>query len=223
MPFTDPNTIAAALDQELRSLPVHNTADERRVRRKFSRMLKTYPPALVLDTARLLLDRYHRRWHAYEMIADHPAAMSQIGEAELIRFGAGIDSWDTVDAFARTLAGPAWRLGQVSDDLIVRWAGSEDRWQRRAALVSTVAWNMRSQGGMGDSRRTLQICALLVSDHDDMVVKAMSWALRELVVHDPEAVLRFLDEHEATLAGRIKREVRNKITFGLKQTRKNRL
>jgi 3-methyladenine DNA glycosylase AlkD len=29
---------------------------------------------------------------------------------------------------------------------------------------------------------------LLVDDRDDMVVKAMSWALRELAKHDPKAV-----------------------------------
>ncbi len=27
-----------------------------------------------------------------------------------------------------------------------------------------------------------------------MVIKAMSWALRQLVVHDPDAVREFLDE-----------------------------
>ena len=32
---------------------------------------------------------------------------------------------------------------------------------------------------------------LLVSNHEDMVAKATSWALSELVVHDPEAVREF--------------------------------
>jgi 3-methyladenine DNA glycosylase AlkD len=108
-----------------------------------------------------------------------PAAFQHIGEVELEEIGQGIDSWWTVDAFARTLAGPAW-LKEVSDDLIQRWARSQDHWWWRAALVSTVALNLRSKGGTGDVKRTLGICHLLVGDHDDMVVKAMSWALREL-------------------------------------------
>ena len=83
-------------------------------------------------------------------------------------------------------------------------------------MVSTVALNMRSHGGTGDVERTLVVSRLLLADYDDMVVKAMSWALRELVVHDPGAVQRFLDEHEAVLAARVKREVRNKLTTGLK-------
>jgi 3-methyladenine DNA glycosylase AlkD len=49
-----------------------------------------------------------------------------------------------------------------------------------------------------------------------MVAKALSWALRELVVHDAKAVQRFLDEHEEVLAARVKREVKNKLRTGLK-------
>jgi 3-methyladenine DNA glycosylase AlkD len=124
-----------------------------------------------------------------------------------------------VDSFARTLSGPAWLHGQVSDALIHRWARSEDHWWRRAALVSTVALNVRSRGGTGDVPRTLAVCRLLVDDHDDMVVKALSWALRELVAHDPEAVRAFLGAHDEVLAARVKREVTNKLTTGLKNPR----
>jgi hypothetical protein len=53
-----------------------------------------------------------------------------------------------------------------------------------------------------------------------MLVKAMSWALRALVVHAPHAVGQFLDEHEELLAARVKREVRNKLSTGLKTPRR---
>jgi 3-methyladenine DNA glycosylase AlkD len=125
-----------------------------------------------------------------------------------------------VDSFARTLSGPAWLNRQISDDLILQWARSSNPWWRRVALVSTVALNVRSKGGKGDVRRTLTVCTLLVDDHEDMVVKAMSWALRELIVHDPEAVRKFLYEHEQKLATRVKREVRNKLITGLKTSKR---
>jgi hypothetical protein len=67
-----------------------------------------------------------------------------------------------------------------------------------------------------DVARILAVRRLLVTDREDMVVKAMSWALRELVVRDPEAVAGFLTEYEAELPARVKREVRNKMTTGLK-------
>jgi 3-methyladenine DNA glycosylase AlkD len=190
------------------------------VRRKYSRLLKPEEPGLVLDVARELFARYGERWIACELIQNHKAAFASIGEAELVEFGQGINGWGSVDAFARILSGPAWLKGQVPDALIHEWAHSSDRWWRRAALVSTVALNVRSHGGYGDVERTLEVCRLLVNDHDDMVVKAMSWALRELVVHDPGAVHRFLSEHEAALASRVKREVRNKLTTGLKNPRR---
>ena len=50
-----------------------------------------------------------------------------------------------------------------------------------------------------------------------MVVKALSWALRALTVHDPEAVRAFLADHD--VAARVRREVTNKLETGLKQPR----
>ena len=211
--------VAAQIDAEIRNLPVQNTPGERAIRRKYSRELRKASALFVLDVARELVWNYGRRSVPYELIAGHRAAFAILGEAELEELGWGINSWWSVDAFARTLAGPAWRTGQVSDALIRRWAGSADRWWRRAALVSTVALNVRSHGGRGDVPRTVAVCRLLVADHDDMVAKAMSWALRELVVYDPAAVRGFLREHDGVLAALVRREVNNKLRTGLKNPR----
>jgi 3-methyladenine DNA glycosylase AlkD len=214
--LSDVKPVAARMDAELRALPVRNTPNERAVCRRLFRELAPASPEFILALARELLLGYDHRWIAYELIESHPGAFQRLGQAELEELGRGIDSWWTVDSFARTLSGPAWLKRQVPDDLIHRWAGSEDRWWRRAALVSTVALNAPSHGGFGDVPRTLAVCRRLVDDHDDMVVKAMSWALRELLVFDPDAVRRFLAEHEVALAARVKREVRNKLDTGLK-------
>ena len=216
--FNNAEEVASAMDTELRALRVRNTPNERTVLLRYAGLLKEAPSGFILDVARALLKEH--RWLAYELIAGHKAAFRSIGEAEVEEFGQGVSSWGEVDSFARTLAGPAWLRGQVSDEMILRWANSADRWWRRAALVSTVALNMRSHGGKGDSKRTLAVCRLLVNDRDDMVVKAMSWALRELVVHDPAAVRAFLSEYENVLAGRVKREVGNKLVTGLKNPRR---
>ena len=76
--------------------------------------------------------------------------------------------------------------------------------------------NLRSRGGVGEVGRTLEVCRRLAGDGDDMVVKALSWALRELVVWDPVAVRRFLDAHHEVLAARVRREVRSKLETGRK-------
>jgi 3-methyladenine DNA glycosylase AlkD len=212
--------VGAALDAEIRALPIRNAPNKRVVRRRYSRLLKASPPDFVLAVVRALLGTHGQRGIAYELLAHHRAAFQSLGPAELEELGQGIDSWWTVDSFARDLAGPAWLQGQVPDELIARWARSPDRWWRRAALVSTVALNVRSHGGYGDTARTLTVCRMLVDDHDDMVVKGLSWALRDLVVHDPEAVTGFLEEHQDVLAARVLREVRNKLTTGLKNPRR---
>lgn len=193
---TSPAELASAFEAEQRALAVHNTGSERLICRKYSKLVSQAPAEYVLEFARLLIFTHRHRWQAYELIAGHKAAFQSLRAGELGEFGQGINSWGSVDSFARTLSGPAWRDGLVPDELIARWATSPDLWWRRAALVSTVAFNVRSQGGKGDVPRTLTICRMLVTDRADMVVKALSWALRELVYFDPQAVERFIQEHE---------------------------
>jgi 3-methyladenine DNA glycosylase AlkD len=193
-----------------------NIPKERSILREFSRRFKKAPGEFILEVAQVILLTYDHRWIAYELIQNHKGAFRLLDEDKLENLGQGIDSWWTVDSFARTLSGPAWLHGQISDEVIYQWARSKDLWWRRAALVSTVALNVRSKGGLGDTQRTLAVCRLLIYDHEDMVVKAMSWALRELVIHDPRAVMDFIQLHEHRLAGRVKREVRNKLDTGLK-------
>jgi 3-methyladenine DNA glycosylase AlkD len=208
--------VAAAIDAEIRALPVLNTRNARAVRRKYSLMLNEAAPGFIFELARELLNEYGDRWIAYELIRNHEPAFQSVGEPELRELGRDIDSWWSVDSFARTLSGPAWLKGQINDEVVHKWARSGNRWWRRAALVSTVALNVRSRGGRGDVPRTLAVCRLLVNDHDDMIAKAMSWALRELVVHSPDAVSEFLKKHERSLHARVKREVGNKLRTGLK-------
>jgi 3-methyladenine DNA glycosylase AlkD len=215
-----PAELALAFDAEQRALAIHTTASERAICRKYYNLVHQADPEYVLTFARQLLFTHGHRWQAYEIIAGHKAAFCSLRESELEEFGRGINSWWSTDSFARTLSGPVWRDGLIPDDLIVKWAKSPDLWWRRAALVSTVAFNIRSQGGKGDVARTLSICRMLVADHEDMVVKALSWALRELVYFDPQVVEGFIQEHEQVLAGRVKREVGSKLRTGLKNPRR---
>jgi 3-methyladenine DNA glycosylase AlkD len=108
----------------------------------------------------------------------------------------------------------------VPDSVVQAWCRSDDRWWRRAALACTTALNIPARGGRGDAARTLAICALLLDDRDEMVVKAMSWALRALARQDPKAVKAFVAKHADALAPRITREVNTKLTTGRKTAKK---
>ena len=217
-----PSALAERIAAAMRALPVQNTPAMREVRRAYSKRINSWEAEQVLHLAEALLFRPGLRWIGYELVRFHAGAFANLEAERLERLGQGIDSWESVDTFARVLSGPAWLRGQVPDELIHAWARSSDLWWRRAALVSTVALNAKVDKGPGDVPRTLRVCRMLVDDSEDMVVKAMSWALRELVPHDPVALRAFLREHDRALAARIQREVENKLRTGLKAPRRAR-
>jgi 3-methyladenine DNA glycosylase AlkD len=209
------------IDRRMRALPTRNTESMRALRREFSKRIANASSRQVLDLALRLLEHgaLEYRFVAYELVCHHRATLQSLRAKELEQLGRGLDSWAAVDTFGCYLSGPAWREHQVPDSLIHRWARSEDRWWRRAALVSTVPLNNKARGGSGDAPRTLDICIRLVEDRDDMVVKAMSWALRALAVRDPKAVGDFLAQQKDVIAARVRREVQNKLLTGLKNPR----
>ncbi len=218
----DHKNIAKELLDDIQKVQLKNAPNLRRVRKKYSQKLAQALPEQILDFARyfIKISNYNYRWIVFEIIQCHKTAIKSIGVKELEEFGKQINSWGAVDIFAGYLAGPAWRNGQVPDELILSWANSTDFWWRRAALVCTIPLNKRSAGGQGDIHRTLKICSKLAADNNDMVIKALSWALREIIPYDPESVLRFIRENENVLASRVKREVKNKLTTGVKNPKR---
>src|SRR5262249_46004511 len=210
--------VVSQIQTEVNALRVMNAQNLRTLRRQFSKLIARASPEVVVGIGMRLIDTpgFAYRFLAYELLLKHKAALSSLGPKDVLRLPRGLDNWGAVATFACYVSGPAWRQNQLNDDLIHRWARSKDRWQRRAAVVSTVPLNNKAHGGTGDSRRTLAVCRLVVGDRDDMVVKALSWALRELSKRYPEVVRQFLSEHEAELAPRVIREVRNKLSTGRK-------
>jgi 3-methyladenine DNA glycosylase AlkD len=153
---------------------------------------------------------------AFEFLWKNKKALQVLTPAQIFALGKTLDNWVSVDMFCLCITGYNWRTGKIQDDVIETWAKSENRWIRRTALVSTVPLNLRARGGTGDVKRTLRICKILITDYDDMIVKAMSWALRELSKSDKKAVEEFLVENEGTLHPRVKREVNTKLVTGKK-------
>jgi 3-methyladenine DNA glycosylase AlkD len=217
----DAESIAGEIRGRIRGCAGWNTAALRGLRREFTRRLAAVDAPVVLDLASQLVAEQSVlfRFIAYELVAYHKATLTGLRTRDVEALGRGLDSWAAVDTFGCYISGPAWREGQVPDSLIHRWSRSDDRWWRRAALVSTVPLNCKARGGRGDTPRTLAICTLLLEDRDDMVVKALSWSLRELAKRDAAAVEGFLFKHGSSVAARVVREVGNKLRTGLKNPR----
>lgn len=228
-PSTEANLVGVAglaqeIDEELRGLDERNTENLRRIRRAFSKRLENAAPHVVKELAMLLLELpgFEFRFIAYELLHHHGGALYKLNAWELEQLGRGIANWGAADCFAIYLAGPLWRERRVPNSLVHDWARSADHWWRRIALVSTVPLNSKAQGGSGDTHRTLQVCRILEKDRDPMVVKAMSWALRELAKADSRAAKSFLAERQTLLAPRVLRDVQNKLATGLKDPGRSR-
>jgi 3-methyladenine DNA glycosylase AlkD len=213
-------SLAEEIHSRLSQLAVPNAVSFRVIRREISHRIANASPQSVVQLALHLLTIPSdlMRAFAYEMVSQHRLAFEQLTADDLLKFGEGIHSWSTVDCFAIYLSGPLWARGTISDKAVQEWARSQDRWWRRAALVSTVA--LSRGGDAQDFIRVARICTLLVEDRDDMVVKALSWALREGAKKHPDQVRSFLAEHQEALAARVIREVNNKLTTGLKTPRR---
>ncbi len=160
---------------------------------------------------------YHECHHlAYYYLEKEKKILKALTKDEVLKLGACLDNWVLVDSYCTFILGVHWRIGNISDEYIHQLASSENVWDRRCALVSTVALNQPARGGKGDTLQTIAVCETAVGDKHPMVVKALSWALRVLIGHDRQAVESFLLTHNDNLHNQIKREVLNKLDTGLK-------
>lgn len=214
--------LGVAILKDLRRADLRTVPTLRLIRRKWSKQYASASPEEMLRVAREILadSGGEFRFVAYELLYFHKGARSSLGMRDVELLAHGMQSWDAVDAFCYYISGPAWRDGQISDATIAKWARSPNRWWRRAALASTIPLSRRHSGENRDIERVLAVCTSLVSDRDDMVVKAMSWAVREVARQDPAAATGFIHSHRDILAPRVLREVTNKLVTGLKNPKR---
>lgn len=182
--------------------------------------IKNWSPEKQIRFSKELTDTniFESNQVAFELLWKNKTALDRLRLDDLKYLGKNMDNWATTDAFSLMLSGWAWRKNQISDDDILSWLESGNRWWRRAAVVSTVGLNLKSRGGTGDTWRTLMICEKVIQDRDDMIVKALSWALRELSKNDKPAVQEFMKKNDTLLAGRVRREVYSKLETGKKNS-----
>ena len=198
--------------------------DVRRIARSHARKLRTDPAeAVAVALALVGLKNHDARQVAYEILGAIPSARDGLRVKQLEALSEGNDNWAAVDGFCSALSGPQYSAGVLAPAVLERWARSRDPWMRRAALATVAtAFQRASLRGRSPVTPSVRVCALLVDDRHDHVVKALSWALRNLTSRDRAVVERFVAEHEARLAARVKREVARKLTTGTKNRSRKR-
>jgi 3-methyladenine DNA glycosylase AlkD len=99
-----------------------------------------------------------------------------------------INNWDLVDTSAPYIVGA--HLLSRSRRVLYRLAKSKSLWERRIAIIATLAFIQAS-----DFDDTLKLAALLLRDEHDLIRKALGWMLREVGKRSTSALLEFLARH----------------------------
>ncbi|MFA4942467.1 MAG: DNA alkylation repair protein [Patescibacteria group bacterium] len=96
-----------------------------------------------------------------------------------------INNWDLVDLSAPKILG-AYLL-DFDRKPLYKLAVSKNLWQRRIAIISTLAFIKQNQ-----FEDTLNIAQVLLSDQHDLIQKAVGWMLREVGKKNLKLELEFL-------------------------------
>ena len=103
-----------------------------------------------------------------------------------------INNWDLVDVCCIHVVGGY--LFERPRKILYKLARSKNMWERRTSIVST-AYFIR-KGELDDA---YAIAELLLGDKEDLVHKATGWMLRFAGDKDRPRLLKWLDQHAATM------------------------
>jgi 3-methyladenine DNA glycosylase AlkD len=99
-----------------------------------------------------------------------------------------VNNWDLVDTSAPRILGA--HLATRDRSILYRLASSKDLWERRIAIVATLAFITRN-----DFKDTIAISKILLSDKHDLIHKAVGWMLREVGKRSRGTLVDFLEQH----------------------------
>jgi 3-methyladenine DNA glycosylase AlkD len=103
-----------------------------------------------------------------------------------------IDTWDLVDRSAPNVVGSY--LIDKPRKILYKLARSRKMAERRTAIVSTLFFI-----GKGDVDDAFQLSEMLLDDQEDLIQKAVGWALRYAGDKDRQRLLGFLDRYAITI------------------------
>jgi 3-methyladenine DNA glycosylase AlkD len=144
------------------------------------------------------------RYAAIALAGDHRYGEYQTLDAlplyeELIVTGAW---WDLVDGLAsHQVGGHLRRYPEPMRQTMLAWSRDPDRWKRRTSILCQLGSKAATDEAL------LYACIEPnLADRDFFIRKAIGWALREYAKASPDAVRRFVREHNPALSPLSRRE-----------------
>lgn len=106
-----------------------------------------------------------------------------------------VTNWASCDTLCNHTVGDFIRKYPEYIEELKRWAGSENRWVRRASAVSLI---IPARKGMF-LEDIFEIADILLMDSDDMVQKGYGWMLKAASQAHQEAVFNYVMKHKAVM------------------------
>lgn len=168
------------------------TGDIRRIVRSINRDLKILSVSERLNLAEHLYS--NPGWNC-SMCATHILSVSvpEIEKHHLLQirtFPVHFDDWGKVDDFGTTVLNQLFEKFPTEIlQMIHEWNHSENMWERRLSMVAFT----RKIGKSGKyTDECLELAENLINDPEDLVQKAVGWALKDTMRGDKDRVLAYV-------------------------------
>ncbi|HKA17909.1 MAG TPA: DNA alkylation repair protein, partial [Blastocatellia bacterium] len=157
------------------------------------KLAKEYQHLTLAETKRLLHSAYHedRLLALFILARAYLSGDNRLRERIFnlyINNTQFINNWDLVDTSAPQIVG--FYLWDKDRNVLYRLARSRHIWERRISIMATFNFLKRDE-----YTDTLKIAALLLSDSEDLIHKAVGWMLREVGNRNREVEEKFLRKH----------------------------
>ena len=132
---------------------------------------------------------HERRFLAVELLNLHNAVLVADDIVLLERLLRESLTWALVDSLAATATSSLLERHPDSDGVVERWAGDEDFWIRRSALLVHL---LPLRQGTGDFERFGRIADPMLEEKEFFIRKAIGWVLRDMARRQPEVVYAWI-------------------------------
>jgi len=161
---------------------------------------KAYAKLTTLrDVEKLLQSEFHEvRLCGLLILVEKYRKSDESGKREIFDFylsnTKGINNWDLVDVTCHKVVGEYLLHHPKEREILYTLAKSNNMWERRISIISTFAFIR--QGQLSDS---IDISSILLHDKEDLIHKAVGWALREVYKKNKDVTKKFIEENISTM------------------------